>query len=121
MSGPNKLTVLTPKSTNIFNRNNQMIKCYEKDFTNALQQMRCFNTLRPKYDRDAGYVLDYGSHKILKSVKNFQLVEMGESDLILQFARIDKDSFIVDFTYPLSPLQALFIAISSIEKKMACE
>lgn len=121
MSGPNKMTVLIPKTGNSFTRNNKLTQCYMKDFAGAFDYMRCFHTLRPEYHKNAGYVLDYGDHKIIKSIKNFQLVEIGESDVILQFARTGKDSFILDFTYPLSPLQAFFVAISSIEKKMACE
>jgi len=37
----------------------------------------------------------------------------------MQFGRINSDQFICDFRYPLSPIQALGIALSSFDSGIA--
>ena len=39
----------------------------------------------------------------------------------LQFGRIGKDTFTMDMQYPLSPLQAFSICLTSFDYKFACE
>ena len=39
----------------------------------------------------------------------------------MQFGRIDKEAFNVDFQWPISPIQAFAIALSSFDNKLACE
>lgn len=41
--------------------------------------------------------------------------------VIVQFGRVGKDLFTLDFRFPLSPLQAFGIALSSFDYKLACE
>ena len=41
--------------------------------------------------------------------------------IVLQFGRTDDSSFTLDFRYPLTPLQAFGIAMSSFHGKLACE
>lgn len=68
------------------------------------------------------YVLSFGGRVQQASVKNFQLVgEEGDSTIYLQFGRLGKDEFILDFRWPFSPLQALAIGLSSLDNKLACE
>ncbi len=56
------------------------------------------------------------------SVKNFQIVHSKDLDyIIMQFGRYDQDIFTCDFKYPMCALQAFGIALSSFDKKMACE
>ena len=61
------------------------------------------------------------------SVKNFQLVEGGGKDsdvdkpVLLQFGKIGKDTFTMDYRYPLSAFQAFAICLSSFDTKVACE
>jgi tubby-related protein 1 len=55
-------------------------------------------------------------------VKNFQLVDDNNDEHIyLQFGRIEDEHFNLDFQWPLSPLQAFGIALSSFDYKIACE
>jgi tubby-related protein 1 len=42
-------------------------------------------------------------------------------NVILQFGRVNKDTFTMDFQFPLSPLQAFAICLSSFDYKFACE
>jgi tubby-related protein 1 len=41
--------------------------------------------------------------------------------VILQFGRIGKTSFTMDVAYPLTPLQAFQICLTSFDYKFACE
>ena len=41
--------------------------------------------------------------------------------IVMQFGRIGDDVFTMDYTYPLSAVQAFGIALSSFDGKLACE
>jgi hypothetical protein len=75
------------------------------------------------YNLEHGYyVLDYKNRKICQSVKNFQLIHQDDilEDVVLQFGRSGENNFILDFKFPFSPLQAVLVAMSSIDNKIAC-
>jgi hypothetical protein len=58
----------------------------------------------------------------MASVKNFQLVSPEDHEaVLLQFGRTGKDMFTMDYQWPLSPLQAFSICMSSFDYKLACE
>ena len=47
-----------------------------------------------------------------------------EEDLdhvMLQFGKVGKDMFTMDFQYPMSALQAFAICLTSFDNKLACE
>ena len=67
------------------------------------------------------FVLNFGGRVSVASVKNFQLCDRDDHEnIMLQFGRIDgRHSFTMDFSYPLSPMQAFAIAISSLQSKIS--
>ena len=67
------------------------------------------------------FVLNFGGRVSVASVKNFQLCDRADHDNIMfQFGRIDgRHSFTMDFSYPLSPLQAFAISVSSLQSKIS--
>lgn len=66
------------------------------------------------------FVLNFGGRVKVASVKNFQLCERDVQDHIVQFGRIEgRHSFTMDFQYPLTPMQAFAIAISSLQSKIS--
>lgn len=68
------------------------------------------------------YVLNFSGRVTQASVKNFQLVSPDDHDtVVLQFGRTAKDTFTMDYQWPLSPLQAFAICLSSFDYKLACE
>jgi len=78
----------------------------------------------PSWNEDVGaYVLNFGGRVTQPSVKNFQLVEVaGDAErVVLLFGRVDRDRFTLDFQWPLSPLQAFAIALTSLDYKLGCE
>jgi len=77
----------------------------------------------PRWNDQVGaYVLNFNGRVTMASVKNFQLVEPDEQDaVLLQFGRVGKDEFTMDFRYPLTPFQAFAITLSSFDSKIACD
>lgn len=77
------------------------------------------------------WCLNFRGRVTVASVKNFQLVAAVESfhnvssadqeRVILQFGKIGKDIFTMDYRYPLSAFQAFAICLSSFDTKPACE
>lgn len=78
------------------------------------------------------WCLNFRGRVTVASVKNFQLVAAtaepaqpsSQSDydkVLLQFGKVGKDMFTMDYRYPLSAFQAFAICLSSFDTKLACE
>ncbi|GMP79820.1 hypothetical protein CsSME_00035184 [Camellia sinensis var. sinensis] len=83
------------------------------------------------------WCLNFRGRVTVASVKNFQLIaatqpvagaptpsQPAQSDhdkTILQFGKVGKDMFTMDYRYPLSAFQAFAICLSSFDTKLACE
>ncbi|CEP01335.1 unnamed protein product (mitochondrion) [Plasmodiophora brassicae] len=133
--GPRKMTVLLPTKVSG--------SPGEVDISEAFKSGTHMNNARivslenksPKWSDQVGaYVLNFNGRVTMASVKNFQLIQSGtdgsaagatpatpEGPVIMQFGRVSKDNFTMDFRAPLSPLQAFAIALSSFDYKLACE
>jgi tubby-related protein 1 len=86
-------------------------------------------------------MLQFDNNRVTQpSVKNFQMVIETETrksyilldlfiyisfidkeEVVMQFGRVDKDTFICDYRYPLSPIQAFGIALSSFDSRLVRE
>ncbi|URE27597.1 tubby-like F-box protein [Musa troglodytarum] len=78
------------------------------------------------------WCLDFKGRVTVASVKNFQLAAAGDPSfgvslaeqqekVILQFGKIGKDIFTMDYRYPLSAFQAFAICLTTFDTKPACE
>jgi len=89
------------------------------------------------------WCLNFRGRVTVASVKNFQLIaaaqpapvaphaatgpapsQPAQSDhdkIILQFGKVGKDMFTMDYRYPLSAFQAFAICLTSFDTKLACE
>lgn len=77
------------------------------------------------------WCLNFRGRVTVASVKNFQLVAANEpatsapqndhDKVLLQFGKVGKDMFTMDYRYPLSAFQAFAICLSSFDTKLACE
>ncbi|KAK6164767.1 hypothetical protein DH2020_001631 [Rehmannia glutinosa] len=80
------------------------------------------------------WCLNFNGRVTVASVKNFQLVASRESgagpaggqeqqqeNVVLQFGKVGKDIFTMDYQYPISAFQAFAICLSSFDTKIACE
>ena len=96
----------------------------EYDYQTVGQHVEVFENLRPVWhDGMNAYVLHFDNHRVReKSVKNFKLVRVNDPEkrTVLQFGRVmDRNVFVMDFAWPLSPAQAFAICLSSIDPKIA--
>ncbi|KAJ2741708.1 Tubby- protein 2 [Coemansia sp. BCRC 34301] len=67
----------------------------------------------------ATYALDFGPRVTMRSVKNFQLIHPHDKDyIVMQFGKSGPDSFALDIRFPMSPVMALGVAITSIDRKI---
>ncbi|KAL2900527.1 Tubby-like F-box protein 3 [Bienertia sinuspersici] len=72
------------------------------------------------------WCLNFNGRVTVASVKNFQLVASLEDgseheSVTLQFGKVGKDVFTMDYQYPISAFQAFAICLSSFDTKIACE
>ncbi|KHG04300.1 Tubby-like F-box protein 6 [Gossypium arboreum] len=68
------------------------------------------------------WCLNFHGRVTVASVKNFQLVASPENrKIVLQFGKVGKDLFTMDYQYPISAFQAFAICLSSFDTKVACE
>jgi tubby-related protein 1 len=68
------------------------------------------------------YCLNFNGRVTEASVKNFQLVATSDPEtVVLQFGKVSESCFTCDFSWPLTPLQAFSICLSSFDNKLACE
>ncbi|KAJ6688987.1 hypothetical protein OIU85_005410 [Salix viminalis] len=75
------------------------------------------------------WCLNFHGRVTVASVKNFQLVVSPENGpawpehekIILQFGKVGKDLFTMDYRYPISAFQAFAMCLSSFDTKIACE
>ncbi|CAK9145517.1 unnamed protein product [Ilex paraguariensis] len=75
------------------------------------------------------WCLNFHGRVTVASVKNFQLVASPQNGqagpehdkVILQFGKVGKDVFTMDYRYPISAFQAFAICLSSFDTKIACE
>lgn len=83
------------------------------------------------------WCLNFRGRVTVASVKNFQLIASTQppagaptpsqpappehDKIILQFGKVGKDMFTMDYRYPLSAFQAFAICLSSFDTKLACE
>ncbi|KAF4321033.1 hypothetical protein BBO99_00000802 [Phytophthora kernoviae] len=126
--GPRKMKVCVPRvrddGTRVvwrpLNKDDEMVnKCKEQDHTNLTYLIN----KPPRWnDQVCAYVLNFNGRVTMASVKNFQLVTPEDQEtVVLQFGRVGKDLFTMDFRWPLCPLQAFAITLSSFDSKLACE
>jgi hypothetical protein len=126
--GPRKMTVVIPPLTSSLevmpvkpkSEAESLLELWKKGMTGNLISL---HNKQPQWSADSqAYVLNFHGRVTQASVKNFQLVHSANTDhIVLQFGRITGEIFTMDYTLPLSALQAFAISLSSFDSKLACE
>uniref|UniRef100_A0A8C9CBK9 TUB like protein 2 n=1 Tax=Phocoena sinus TaxID=42100 RepID=A0A8C9CBK9_PHOSS len=120
--GPRKMTVIIPG----IDAQNQRISVQPQNEQESLlsrlqrganQGLVLLQNKAPSWsDKSGAYVLNFHGRVTRTSVKNFQIVHPDDPDyLVLQFGRVAPDTFTMDFRFPLCPLQAFAICLSSFD------
>lgn len=128
--GPRKMSIAAPR----VQANGERLVCRtlrpEAEGLLALQKngdpdqlTEAYCNKAPKWNDQVGaYVLNFNKRVTQASVKNFQLINTADTETVyLQFGRVDKEVFNIDFRFPLSPFQAFAICLSSFDYKLCCE
>uniref|UniRef100_A0A7S2K3M7 Tubby C-terminal domain-containing protein n=1 Tax=Zooxanthella nutricula TaxID=1333877 RepID=A0A7S2K3M7_9DINO len=91
--------------------------------SNPTQQITTYTNKPPKWNDQIGaYVLNFNKRVTEASVKNFQLISSTDPETVyLQFGRVGKEVFNLDFRHPISPFQAFAMCLSSFDYKLGCE
>ncbi|KAJ3108004.1 hypothetical protein HDU97_002584 [Phlyctochytrium planicorne] len=126
--GPRKMTVLLPAMTKDgmripFRPLEEKDTILERHKVPFEKEVLVLHNKTPQWNDDTqSFVLNFNSRVTQASVKNFQIVHDNDLDyIIMQFGRVSDDTFTLDFQYPLSPVQAFGIALTSFDAKLACE
>ncbi|KAI5173250.1 tubby [Pancytospora epiphaga] len=78
---------------------------------------------KPYFNNDTmSYSLNFNGRITQPSVRNLQIIHPLEPTYItLTFGKEREDSYILDFSYPWSPLKAFCIALSALDHKFGCD
>eukprot|EP01026_Neomeris_dumetosa_P059946 TRINITY_DN5620_c3_g1_i15.p1 TRINITY_DN5620_c3_g1~~TRINITY_DN5620_c3_g1_i15.p1 ORF type:complete len:502 (-),score=41.65 TRINITY_DN5620_c3_g1_i15:1321-2826(-) len=130
--GPRKMTAIIPKVNSLSNERTDFRPDFEKQQclldvyrkgVNLDEEVVVLRNKPPRWNEQLQvYCLNFNGRVTHASVKNFQLVSDTDMDyVVLQFGKISKDTFTMDFQWPISPLQAFGICLSSFDNKVACQ
>ncbi|CAK81757.1 unnamed protein product (macronuclear) [Paramecium tetraurelia] len=126
--GPRKMVVLMPNldaedQLYVFKPTNSKDGILKEFQNNNRDHIATYVNRPPQWNsKHKAFVLNFYQRVDKPSVKNFQLiVDNKEDNILLQFGRVGDDLFNLDFQYPITPLQAFQIALTSFDYKIACE
>jgi len=123
--GPRKMTVLSPspKEGAIFRPMFEQEGIIPEYKRGTSPRIKSYVNNPPRWNDAMGaYVLNFSGRVTMASVKNFQLINEEDPDkVVLQFGRVGPNTFTCDFSYPLSPIQAFGICLSSLDNKFSVE
>lgn len=129
--GPRKMTVVIPRVQphgerivcRTLNAGTEGLVALQKQGGTASQMIELYNNKPPKWNDQIGaYVLNFNKRVTEASVKNFQLISATDPETVyLQFGRVGKEVFNLDFRFPISPFQAFTMCLSSFDYKLGCE
>ncbi|CAB1312310.1 unnamed protein product, partial [Coregonus sp. 'balchen'] len=124
--GPRKMTVVIPGMMENDERVcirpksdiESLLSRYENGNTDNLV---CLMNKSPSWNEQTqSYVLNFHGRVTQASVKNFQIVHPDNEDyIVMQFGRVAEDVFSMDYSFPMCPLQAFAITLSSFDGKLA--
>lgn len=112
--------------------------CNEDDDGSKMRPLVLKNKPPRWHEQLQCWCLNFRGRVTVASVKNFQLIAATQppaagaptpsqpappehDKIILQFGKVGKDMFTMDYRYPLSAFQAFAICLSSFDTKLACE
>ena len=84
---------------------------------NKRNDVICYSNKLPTWNSHlSAYTLEFGGRAKMPSVHNFQLSNGNSDNVILQLGKVSKTEFNMDYSYPLTPIQAFAICISVIDR-----
>ena len=117
-NGPTKLQILIPFSNkNIFNG---------IEHVNSKLYMHKMENKSPEYNSIYKcYVLNFINRKVIPNEKNLQIIysdlKEDRNNILLQFAQVENDEYILDYKYPFNNITALALALTTLSSRMFCQ
>ena len=118
MNGPTKLKILLPYhnktiTKRIIKNNNDL--CVHK-----------MENKSPEYNNFYRfYVLNFIKRKVIPNERNIQIIysepKEDENNILLQFAQVKNDEYILDYKYPFNNITALSLALTNLSSRMFCQ
>jgi tubby-related protein 1 len=103
-------------------RAEEMLQLLKYKLDTAKRNFSVLESRIPNWDDNLeAYVLNFGGRVTMESQKNFQLVQadtVKEQIVVLQFGRVAKDEFTMDFRWPLSPFLAFALSLTACDSKV---
>ena len=109
-NGPTKLQVTIHENNNL-----------NFDFMNKEYKME--NKL-PEYNTIyKTYVLNFINRKVIPNEKNIQIIfnNANKNDILLQFAQVQNNEFILDYKYPFNNITAFALALTTLSSRTFCQ
>ena len=122
INGPTKLKILLPLLNN--NYINDEMKLKKNDNNNSNNQLFIHTMVNklPEYNSIYKYyVLNFINRKIIPNEKNIQIIYSNSEDkdnILLQFAQVGNDEYILDYKYPFDNITAFSLAISILSSRI---
>ena len=118
-NGPTKLSIYIPFTNKIiFNGNGQGND--NRIFMHKMQNKS------PEYNSIYKcYVLNFINRKVIPNEKNIQIIysdlKEDKNNILLQFAQVENDEYILDYKYPFSNITALALALTNLSTRIFCQ
>lgn len=126
--GPRKMTGVIPAldahGRKMYNPTSEADGILERLKNNkGMHELVVMRNKPPRWNDELNaYCLNFNGRVTEASVKNFQLVtDDNQNHVILQFGKIGKNTFTMDYMWPISAFQAFLVCLSSFDNKLACE
>lgn len=127
--GPRKMTAVVPRVNDKGERlairpksdkDKEQILRRHKERGDISDELVTMINKPPKWnDQMQAYCLNFNGRVTKASVKNFQLASGDALDhVILQFGKVGKDAFTMDYAWPINALQAFAICLTSFDNKL---
>ncbi|UJR15895.1 hypothetical protein I4U23_002819 [Adineta vaga] len=124
--GPRQMSIMIPQIGHDIRPNKNEHGIIDQWRDRRFRYLMQLRNKSPTYNEETKtFVLRFTGNRVAQpSVKNFQIVleeENHEEEIVMQFGRVDEDTFTCDYRHPLSAIQAFGIALSSFDSRLARE
>lgn len=125
LAGPRKITAFIPAQEGVSIAGSRHFgEVYEKE---RREKSGCtvvkFRSRVPEWNREAdSYALNFGCRPTVSSIKNFILLADSDANNgpeAVSFCKFGKDLFNLEIRHPFNILQAVSLAVSSLDRKIA--
>lgn len=118
-NGPTKLCIYIPFTNKVINNGIGQVSD-NKMFMHKMENKS------PEYNSIYKcYVLNFLNRKVIPNEKNIQIIysdlKEDKNNILLQFAQVQNDEYILDYKYPFNNITALALALTNLSSRIFCQ